>query len=116
MLQGYDSTIKAQSFFTEVPGTTLSVKVEVPEISLKLRSWSDWKKFLEKTPGTILDEYGHSLTLAELTELVEQTFSPKGNWNGRPLRSHCKEFGKGSETGTDFEDADGYSVCLRNFS
>jgi hypothetical protein len=47
-----------------------------PYPDLGLTSWKAWKSYLESTSSIIEDEYGQTVTLAELIELVESKQRP----------------------------------------
>jgi len=46
----------------------------------KIRSWNDWWRHLNATPGNIIDEYGRWLSLQEFVKIVRRKKYEKNRW------------------------------------
>jgi hypothetical protein len=91
-------------------------------------SWDDWKTRFSMEEGTIFDEYGSPVPLADFIELVEQHTAPGATWggSGRPLLNHIDEIladRKYESSWPDYrnparhwKDNRGYSFSIGEFS
>lgn len=73
-----------------------------------LTSWAAWQAFL--ADKEIRNEYGDTVTLAELTELVE---SKRGGWNAKTAPTSL--WGSYGRDGYTY-DAEGHQFSQREFS
>lgn len=104
----------------------MTTEVEL-NLTMKIRSVADWKKFLAEQGGTIVDEYGVPLSLEEFHTLVED-WGPNGIWGPTKerLKNHHdymltepryasmrKEY---MDETQHWKDAEGYSFQLQEFS
>lgn len=122
MFQGYRFEGAPDEEVTVGPG--LSVCMNLEALSFNVTSWEAWKALLQEG-GEVVDEYGSVWPLAQFLTLVEETFAPGQLWNNRPLLNHYRElcdnpahayrFDNEKEP-QDWQDPQGYSFTLTNFS
>jgi hypothetical protein len=116
----HEATPEKLSHMEVSPG--LYVQVLVPATpALKVESWSDWKQLILEAGAKVFDEYAREIDAAEFISDVETHMHPtKSTVKGVPLLNHCKEVRKrgwwSSDDNLEWQDAEGFSVSLRQFS
>lgn len=84
---------------------------------MKLTSWKAWKEFLKNQE--IIDEYGNNVEYLDLVDLVEGAKSPGyQREDGQVNLSHNLEGIKKGwyNSEYDWDDEDGYSFTIRDYS
>ena len=77
---------------------------EAPE-DLSIQSWKDWEKFLTTSSVIIKDEYGSTITLDELKDIIFEDDRPS------KMKRHADSYPTGN-----FKDSDGHSFSRGEFS
>jgi len=77
-----------------------------------IKSWQDWKRVIIENDLPIVDEYGDEMSHQQLIDYYEST-SPE--YRSRQYRWIVVNAPEYIRDGTYIKDADGFSVCFRDF-